>query len=194
MSSYFIITLDIADSNNTLVYRFLPMMHGQNVTSQLLAKIQNREMVELETRSKQAFYNNFIAYADAEGVVAFEETYQITPDTVNESLGFRKDRILNRKTMLPPFTKIFLTQKMETIFGSGNWELNIDYGNYYIGIDIITNSELYEEFMAELRKIVPANMVLETALLTPYTYRYLNKNFTYADLEEFTYEELSQYS
>jgi hypothetical protein len=195
MASYFIITLEIVDSRKNLVYRFLPARQAQNVTSQLLAKIQNKEMAELEIRSKQAFYNNFIRLADADGIALFEETYQIIPDLVTESLEFRRNRVLNRRIMTPPFTRLFVEQKLESVFGPGKYALDIDYGTYYVGIDVETDIPLlYEETMAEMRKIIPANMVLETAMLIPYTYLYLNATFTYEDLEQYTYEELSQYS
>jgi hypothetical protein len=188
-------TLEITNSESALVYRFLPAMHDQNVTSQLLARVQNKEIAALEKESKRVFNNGFITRADAEGIANLEETYQIMPDPQTESLEFRRGRLLNRKTMMPPFTRIFLEQKLETVFGPGNWDVDINYEELYINVGIKTDIlGLYEETLDELRKILPANLVLNTAILRPYTYLYLNKNYTYGALGDLTYAELSQYS
>jgi len=42
--------------------------------------------------------------------------------------------------------------------------------------------------------MIPANMLLTQMMLTPYTYRFLNRHYVYADMQQFTYGKLSQYS
>ena len=96
----------------------------------------------------------------------------IIADPVNETLEFRRQRVLNRLSMSPPFTTIFLRQRLDEILGVGQYVML--FGSDGVGPgevippftviveSAVNNFQWYEELAITIGKIKPANIVYIT--------------------------------
>lgn len=181
--------------SNSFVFRFVPSLYSENITIKELNKSQNAEIEMLNTGANNAFKNNFIITSDIVGIRRYEAILNIIADELKDTLEFRRNRLYSKHAMIAPFTRIFLEQQLETIFGNGKWILDIDSDNYAIYIDIETSiPSLYEQTIADIAEIIPANLTVIAVSIVPYTHEYLNRNYTYEQMEQLDYEELSKYS
>lgn len=181
--------------NNEKIFRAANDKYSGNLT---MLAIYNAQLQELDGNSSliyQAFLNNFVKYANIEGVRRFETIFYIQADEENESIELRKTRIINKFAMQLPYTRIFVEQMLSTIFGEDNIEFDVQYNQYKVRVGIETDIQgLVEETLKDLRNIIPANMIIETILYEPYMHRYLKRHYTHEQLAEFTQGELSQYA
>lgn len=177
------------------ILRYAPDIYNENETMLTIYKSQNEKIEEYEVLIVQAFFNNFVKTADIEGVRKFEKIFNILADEINETLEYRKSRLINKFASQLPYTKIFLDQMLKNIFGEGMYEVEILNKEYKVRIDIETQIDnLFETTMEELREIIPANMIIEQILTQLYMHKYLKKYFTHGAMRQFTYGELSQYA
>lgn len=133
--------------------------------------IYNCENIELE-KIWELFYsildNAFIETANEYGVERWEKIIGITANKSIESLQFRKERILNRLTMMPPFTIRFLRKQLDTVIGVEKYDVYVDYANYTLYLESsAVNQNWYEEISFTINQIKPANIVfINKPLLT----------------------------
>ena len=114
--------------------------------------------------------NQFIAYADEDGIYAYEQLFQIVADPETETLEERRFRLLNRIQTLSYYTMIYLRQKLNSLFGENNYEVEMDYLNYTLYVKSnASNSFIYKESIATINKIKPANIVFINVPFIPTT-------------------------
>lgn len=114
---------------------------------------------EQSTNLQRIWYNTFILLADSAGLTAFENILGIRA-TATESLEFRRERILNRYALTPPFTKRFLEERLDAIIGADQYTLNVDYQNQTVTVETInSNIDWYQEIQITFIKFLPANMI-----------------------------------
>lgn len=177
------------------VYRMANDKYSGNITMLAIYDAQSKELDRTSALIYQTFLNNFIKYCDVEGVRRFEALFDINANEETETLEFRKERVRQKFNQLPPFTRIYVEQMLEYVFGTGNWEFIPDYNNYRVQIGIETNIEgLVNETIKDLRKIIPANIILQLITYEEYQHNYLKRHYTHYDLQQFTQWELSQYA
>lgn len=182
-------------NNSEKIFRYVPNIYEDNATMLEVYERQKEEASEYEVLIVRTFLNNFVKTCDVEGIRRFEKIFSILADEINESLEYRKSRVINKFTSQLPYTRIFLQRMLAGIFGEEYYELDIINNSYKVRIDIETVVDgLFEETMKDLRQIIPANMIIEQILIQPYVHKYLKKYFTHAQMTQFTYGELSQYA
>ena len=133
--------------------------------------IYNCENIELEKIWETLYSildNAFVETASEYGVARWENIIGITANKSVESLQFRKERILNRLTMMPPFTIRFLRKQLDTVIGAEKYDVYVDYANYTLYLESsASNQNWYEEISFTINKIKPANIVfINKPLLT----------------------------
>lgn len=125
--------------------------------------IYNCENIELEKIWEMLYSildNAFVETANEYGVERWESIIGITANKSIESLQFRKERILNRLTMMPPFTIRFLRKQLDTVIGIEKYNAYVDYANYTLYLESsASNQNWYEEISFTINKIKPANIV-----------------------------------
>lgn len=181
--------------NNEKIFRAANDKYSGNLT---MLAIYDAQLQELDSNSSliyQAFLNNFVKYADIEGVRRFEAIFYIQADEEHETIELRKARIINKFAMQLPYTRIFVEQMLSTIFGEDNIEFDVNYPAYKVRVGIESNIDgLINETMKDLRNIIPANMIMEQIIYQPYMHQYLRRHYTHNQLAEFTHGVLSQYA
>lgn len=129
-----------------------------------------------------AFANTFVVTADINGIIIFEQMLGIVANPLIEDLEFRRQRILNRLSMTPPFTFRFLKQRLDEIIGVDAWSAHIDFDNYTLYIESSAlDQNWYSELAFTINRIKPCNMIFTNV---PYTTRSIKVS------EEISYETL----
>lgn len=144
----------------TRIGRYFPRYYEDILETDELIKTENQMFDWLFTVIQQAKLNQFIAYADETGIYAYEQLFQIPSDPTTETLEQRRFRLLNRIQTLSYFTVNYLREKMDNIFGAGNYGISMDYNSYTLYISSSANNGfLYTEVTTTIHKIKPANIV-----------------------------------
>lgn len=126
---------------------------------QEIARIENTELTALSVQSSRILENQFVLTADEDGILLFEKLYGITA-AEDDSLEFRRDRILGRIRLQPPLTERFLRQQLDNLIGAGQYELVINPNGYTIRLATAVENQSYaQEVSIIVNKIKPANMV-----------------------------------
>lgn len=195
MNSWFYLTLE-PDPYADLVFRFKnTALYKQNETMSEIYDTTRMELSDKKGTLKTAFLNTFIDTADEQGVLRMERIYNIIPDLLKDSLEFRKIRLKNAMSMMLPYTRIFLLELLDSKLGKGSYFISIEYDIYTIHLDIIEEQkEQFQYVIDAIQDIIPANMVLDAGVLERFLHRYLNKNYTYGEMEQYTYGYLSQFA
>ena len=103
--------------------------------------------------------NFFLQTMDSETVQMWEGIFRIVANPATESLQFRRDRIINRISMRPPFTLRFLYQKLDELIGPGLWNVTVDYPNYALYIESNVDGQGYsQELIYTINHIKPAHI------------------------------------
>lgn len=144
----------------TRIGRYFPRYYEGILETDELIKVENDIWNNLYLLLNKAKNNQFIAYADEDGIYAYEQLFQIVADPETETLEERRFRLLNRIQTLSYYTMIYLRQKLYSLFGKNNYEIEMDYPNYTLYIKSnASNPFIYKESIATINKIKPANIV-----------------------------------
>lgn len=116
----------------------------------------DRALAKLE----RAQLNQFILTADEETISVYEKMFSILANPTTETLQFRRERILNRMSLQPPFTMRWLQNKLDEIIGVGKWSAYVDYANRTLYIEsFVVNQQWFNELRITINRIKPCNLV-----------------------------------
>lgn len=112
---------------------------------------------QLEADILQARRNQFIATCDEETLAIQERIYQITNNPSVDTIEYRRQRLIAKKSTTPPYTDIYLASKLDEIIGVGKWNM------YIIGYDLYiessaSNMSSHIDVLVLLNQIKPANL------------------------------------
>lgn len=154
----------------TRIGRYFPRYYEGILETDELIKVENDIWNNLYLLLNKAKNNQFIAYADEDGIYAYEQLFQIVADPETETLEERRFRLLNRIQTLSYYTMIYLRQKLNSLFGENKYEVEMDYLNYTLYVKSnASNSFIYKESIATINKIKPANIVFINVPFIPTT-------------------------
>lgn len=124
-----------------------------------IARVESAQLDGADTQLEKIFLNQFVLTADADGLAMFENLYNIIPEPT-DTLEFRRERILIRIQLQPPFTLRYLEQQLDKIIGAGKYTINMDYDNYTLTVNSAAENQSYaQEVAVVIGKIKPANIV-----------------------------------
>lgn len=132
---------------------------------QKIAGAEDMFISDADFERQRVLANQFVLTADANGLSMFENLYGIIPQST-DSLELRRERILIRIQLQPPYTVKFLKLQLDKIIGKGQYELDIDYDKFEISIGSVAKNQTYaQEISIIMGKILPCNMRYITTLL-----------------------------
>lgn len=124
-----------------------------------IARVESAQLDGADTQREKIFLNQFVLTADADGLAMFENLYNIISEPT-DTLEFRRERILLRIQLQPPFTLRYLKQQLDKIIGAGKYTVDIDYNNYTLTVNSAAENQSYaQEVAVVIGKIKPANIV-----------------------------------
>lgn len=139
---------------------YVPSVYRGFAEMEQIVNVDDVNIDAAEKALKDLIDNQWILTANESGVKAYEDMLGIIPDLAEESLQFRRDRLINRFSNRMPFTIRAFKQKLDTVIGPGNYSLTIDNDNYIIYLQSSSvNQVWYTETMLTISGMKPCNMV-----------------------------------
>lgn len=80
---------------------------------------------DAEGNMNQLLDNLFVQTCDAATIALYEQLFWIVPQP-GDTLEARRNRIMNRLSMVVPFTERYLRARLDEMYGAGNYTLTID--------------------------------------------------------------------
>ena len=132
----------------------------------------------------------FVSTATIKGILRYEKLLHIAP-LATDTLEMRRFRVLTRLGETLPYTLRALENMLETLCGTGNYNVLLDNNVYtiYIGIGLIAKSN-FDDVNTLLRRIIPANLIIN--LFLQYNQYSTLARFTHAQLRAFTHKQLRE--
>ncbi|MCL1866152.1 MAG: YmfQ family protein [Oscillospiraceae bacterium] len=125
--------------------------------------LMSTEQIELERFQKYILrvWNNLYVQTCDITTLRYHENLLgifIQPD---DTLEVRRARILNRYNTMLPITSVSLRLRLDTLLGTGNWELSTDYPNYTVSVTFLNVAEsLVYEAINMMIQMLPAHLSL----------------------------------
>lgn len=142
---------------------FVPSIYKDIVEMDSLIRSEEQLMGIARREMTTVFANTFVVTADETGIKMFEDMLGIL-SSPSESLEFRRQRVLNRLSMSPPFTFRFLKQRLDEIIGVGAWSAYIDFDTYTLYVESsAVDQHWYTEMEFTINRIKPCNIVFTNA-------------------------------
>ena len=150
-----------------LLGSFVPHIYKDVTEMDAIIDAEQIQLSSAQTEASQAFANTFVLTANYEGIEMFEMMLGIIADPTTESTEFRRQRVLNRITLEPPFTFRFLKKRLDDIIGKGAWNAHVDFNNYTLYVESsASNQNWYQEFEFTINQIKPCNIIFTNVPLT----------------------------
>lgn len=145
---------------DTDLLSLLPPWYAEILDYQQICRTEAAELF-LASEYIQAIADNFFTQTMGESAIAsWEKILEIVPDPYTESVDFRRLRVQNRLSNVPPFSLPFLRGKLDGLLGEGNYTLSVDYPNYTLYIDMVAeNAQFSNEIAVMLEAMKPAHIV-----------------------------------
>lgn len=142
------------------IKQYLPNIYDAILEFEGLIASENTLFDNLDTETEKVRDNQYVLTADIDGIIEYEKMLNIIPKPATETIEFRRQRIINRLSMVPPFTFRFLKQRLDEIIGIDRYTASIDYPNYTLYIESSAeNQEWFHEILVTVTKLKPANIV-----------------------------------
>lgn len=142
---------------------YLPDCYNEILEAETEQDALSIEINTLNAKFEQAMNDQFIQNCSLKAIKYYEDTFDIVWDPSNpeETLEFRRARVLNRmKNLRPPYTYWYLRMMLDSFFGVGNYNLQIEPNEYIITLESSAeNSAWYHEIAVTMTTVVPCNMV-----------------------------------
>ena len=145
---------------DTDICQYWPRWFREILDFQALCQTEGEELRVMARFMDRVRANLFVQTMDEQTTADWEKIFRIVPNPLTETLQFRRDRILNRLSMHPPFTLTFLYQRLDALFGPGNWEVEVDYPNYTLYIEAdVDDQQYFSEMSVTMDLIKPCHIV-----------------------------------
>jgi len=143
----------------TQICKYYPPWFRKILDFQALCQTEKTELDAMAEAMDQIHKNLFVQTMDEGTTAQWEAILRILP-APEETLEFRRLRVQNRLSLRPPFTLIFLREKLDLLFGPGNYEVEVDYPNYTLYIEAPAAEQAYfTEVSALLNIVKPCHIV-----------------------------------
>lgn len=140
--------------------RYFPRFYDGYVEIDAIIDTEDKAFEEIGVNFRRAINNQFIKLADETGISAYEVLFDVIADPSTETLEERRDRLLNRVSVIPYYTTIFLRNRLDSLIGAGLYNLIIDYDNYTLYLESAAENQLYyNEIAVLMSNIKPCNIV-----------------------------------
>lgn len=125
-----------------------------------LLDAEEPELDLLEEKRIRLLEDQFVMTSSELSIRRRELQLHIQADPVQESLDFRRRRIINRYTTKPPFTIRYLQQKLDQFLGTNKAVATVDIQNFILKITAnLTDASVFNEVNYTVQSIKPANLL-----------------------------------
>ena len=144
----------------TSTRELFPSVYNGVLEISVLSETDDVLLDQALAKLERAQLNQFILTADEETISVYEKMFSILANPATETLQFRRERILNRMSLQPPFTMRWLQNKLDGIIGVGKWNAYVDYANRTLYVEsFVVNQQWFNELRITINRIKPCNLV-----------------------------------
>lgn len=144
----------------TSTQELFPSVYDGVLEISVLSETDDVLLDQALAKLERAQLNQFILTADEETISVYEKMFSILANPTTETLQFRRERILNRMSLQPPFTMRWLQNKLDGIIGVGKWNAYVDYANRTLYVEsFVVNQQWFNELRITINRIKPCNLV-----------------------------------
>lgn len=130
-----------------------------------ICNVEDEELEKLKLRIDNILKEVIVNTSEGYGLQRYEKIYNI--NVISNNIDVRRFNIMSKINNKIPFTYRWLDSKLKQLVGEDNYKINIDYYNYKVIISIIyLFDNIGETLKEELRKLLPANLVIQINLLS----------------------------
>ena len=150
-------------SNSIDLKTYLPDCYKGIIETESEQDSLSIEINKLNSTYEEAMNDQFIQNCSLKAIGYYENTFHIVwdPSNPDETLQFRRDRVLTRmRNLRPPYTYWYLRKILDSFFGAGKYDLQISPNEYIIILESSAeNSAWYHEVSVTFTNVVPCNMI-----------------------------------
>ena len=145
---------------------YVPIIYEDNLE---MTELIDAEENELENNTKvslmNAFNDNFSKNATINGIEKFEKLLNIQRDSDNDSVAYRRLKVITKLTTRAPLTYTWLKESLNGYIGANNYEIVLNEAEHDL---LIRCSNIFDDTVTVLynyyRPLIPANMSLRIAV------------------------------
>lgn len=169
---------------------YLPEFLREYIELKKILDVQQPEVQLLEDLTEKLKDNQFILFADTQGIEKFEQMLKIQA-LDDDTLENRRFRIMSRWNNKIPYTVQILRNKLETLCGKDGYSLKVIHGEYRIIVRVnLINKNNFSMVKEMLEEVIPANMEIDLSLL--YNQHETLAKFTHKELAKYTHRQIRE--
>lgn len=143
------------------VLMHLPEFYQDFLEFAELDRVETGLLNQAEDGINAVLDNAYVETMDSETIKRMEVFFGIV-NQPDEDLDFRRLRLLNRIQTKPPFTKLWLQQKLDDLLGPGATIVEVDGPNFTLYVSVnIEDAALFREFNHLIATVKPANIIYQ---------------------------------
>lgn len=144
----------------TNLCQYWPKWFRDILDYQALCRTEGEELRAMARAMDQVRRNMFVQTMDEGTTSRWESILGIVPDLTVDTLDYRRDRVLSRLALRPPFTLTFLYKRLDALFGPGRWTVELDYPGCTLYIEADLSDQRYlRELSVTMGIIKPCHIV-----------------------------------
>lgn len=177
--------------------KYLPEMLMEWKEFQTLAEVEGDILEKAAEAKERVIHNQWIGTAEQNGLLRLAKIMGFSGAEQMETEKLREE-ILSRWSSRSPYTYFHLRDWLDSCLGEGNYTVHLEQEAYSLQLILELSVKEKKAFLErQLRKIIPANLILVVGLHTN-TYKMLKK-MTHGQLKgltqgEIPFEDLENYS
>lgn len=143
----------------------LPPYYRNIADYRAICNAEKAQFARLESGMQIVSQNFFIQTMDEDSVLRWEKLLHIQAHPTEETLEFRRSRVLSRLRTRPPFTLSFLYQKLNELLGTDSWLCEVDPRNCTLEIGAEAETQSHRnELLYLVNRIKPAHLAFRLFL------------------------------
>ncbi|MCM3273650.1 putative phage tail protein [Paenibacillus elgii] len=139
---------------------YLPRLLHEIKEMKELTQTEEKEIEAVAQAVQQFLDNQFVTTAQEWAIKRREEMIGIRADPTTETLEFRRDRLINRYSTLPPFTIRYLQSRLDSLIGQGVAKVEVDEQNFVLKITMsVPDAAYFKEIEHTVQIVKPVNLL-----------------------------------
>lgn len=141
------------------IQSYVPSVYTNFTEMDELVQAEDSSLTNAYSELTNLVNNQFVVTADDEGLHQYETLFDIV-STPSETVEFRRQRLINRFSMMPPFSYRFFEGKLNEIIGAGKWSMTVNNATRTLTIESSASDQAwFTEVLITVGRLKPANMV-----------------------------------
>lgn len=128
----------------------------------VILEAEGVQIDQLQQAINQYLSDQFVMTSSVEAIRQREAELKIQADPTQETIDFRRKRIINRYSTKAPFTVRYLQQQLDKLVGTGVAVVSVDVQKFILYVTAkIDDASVFKEVVHTVTNVKPANLVYQ---------------------------------